>query len=166
MADDASPYKPDKAPKASPASGPARATGGKGKTKPVRELMPLDKLSESLKEKWTLLGMGVYSRNETDGLILLGGTDELIDSFVTLAERNIRVRRALDKLANAGEGVTIFLPMFNMANAIAYNHGVRTGLPLLASIDSYAQKAQAHVDFADDEYDENMDADLDDSPIA
>jgi hypothetical protein len=156
MADDPAPYV-DKTPKR---DAPPKARGTTApKATPVRDLMSFDSLRESLKDKWTALGMAVAYYNEVDGLILIGGTDEFIDSMVTLAERNVRVRRTLNRLANTGEGISVFLPAANMAAAIASNHGAYKG-PLLVSVDSYVSRAQSHVDL-DEPYDESADDDLD-----
>jgi hypothetical protein len=164
MADEPTPYiavgKSDAPPKRGKSNPVGKTAPAK---KPVRELMSIESLNESLKDKWTLIGMGVYRYNAVDGLILIGGTDDFIDSMTALAEKNVRVRRQLDHIANLGEGTTIFLPAANMVFAILANHGLYNG-PLLASIDSYADKAAEHVDLSDGQaasYDEDLDADLD-----
>lgn len=162
--DDAKPYVArDSAPKREPSSARTASGGAKKQPTPIRELMSYEALSESLKDKWTLLGMGIYKYNETDGLILIGATDEIVDSYVNLAKKNVRVRRTLNRFALAGEGIGIALPTFNLVNALLANHGIQTGIPLMASIDSYVARANDHVEVADatTPYDESMDADLD-----
>jgi hypothetical protein len=161
MSDDPAPYVEKTAAPKRDAAPKARADTKKAQT-PIRELMSFDALRESLKDKWTAIGIGVAYYNETDGLILIGGTDEFINSMVQLAERNVRVRRTLNRLANTGEGLSVLLPAANMAAAIASNHGAYNG-PLLVSVASYVARAEDKVDLDGSiaPYDETLDDDLD-----
>lgn len=123
-------YKPpsgDKAPKGRPPKG----ASGKGKAKrpPPKPTMPVDEIREDLLDFMIGTGLVVLSRNEVDGIIIIGGAPDLVDSYCALAEKNPYVHLVLQKFCSGMKGASALTTTIPMVLAIAANHGVAVPTP-------------------------------------
>lgn len=124
-------YKPptgDKAPKGRPPKG---SNGKPGRTKrpPPKPTMPIEEIREDLLDFLVGTGLVVLHRNEVDGIIIIGGAPELVESYCELAEKNPYVHMVLQKFCASVKGASAFTTTIPMVLAIAANHGVAVPTP-------------------------------------
>jgi hypothetical protein len=147
-------YKPPAADKP-PKGGERKARTPKGKKPPrpkPKPTMPVDEIRSELKEFCIGIGMLAMMKNEVDGLIIVGGTPDVVDAWCDLAEKNPYVHIVLQKFCEGGDAAKVLSTTIPLALALAHNHGAYKG-PLPVSPDAYAKKAAEVVEdaLADDD---------------
>ena len=124
-------YKPpsgDKAPKGRPPKG-ASGKAGRSKRPPPKPTMPIEEIREDLLDFMIGTGLVVLHRNEADGIILIGGAPDVVDSYCALAEKNPYVHMVLQKFCSSLSGASALTTTIPMVLAIAANHGVAVPTP-------------------------------------
>lgn len=133
------PPKPDSPPKGAGSTRPPKRGSKPPRSKP-KPTMPVEAIREELKEFAVGVGMLTMMRNEVDGLIIVGGSPDVIDAWCDLAEKNPYVHLVLQKFCEGGDAAKVLSTTIPLALAIASNHGVYNG-PLPVSPDAYVKKA-------------------------
>lgn len=129
--------KADTPPKGAKKAPPKGSKAPRAKPKPT---MPVEAIREELKEFAVGIGMLTMMRNEVDGLIIVGGSPDVVDAWCDLAEKNPYVHIVLQKFCEGGDAAKVLSTTIPLALAIAHNHGAYKG-PLPVSPDAYIQKA-------------------------
>lgn len=163
MADTTIPeYKPksDSAPKGRASS----SSAAKKKRTPPKATVPVEKIREDLTELFVGVGVVTMMRNEIDGLIIVGGSPDIVDAWCDLAEKNPWVHFVLQKFTESGDWAKVASTTLPLVLALASNHGRYNG-PLLVPIEKYVGKAQAVVAEMD-EAQENREAGVSGSTAA
>lgn len=107
------PPKTDTAPKRSPGRPPAAAR--------------LTTLQRGLEANFTAIGMAVFAFNQFDGEAILNGSEDLAKALVNLADRNPKVRAALERMLTGASYTELLLAAGAIALPIAGNHGMIPG---------------------------------------
>ena len=127
MADSTIPeYKPPKADAVPKGRTPKAA---KPKRTPPKPTMPIDEIREELTELFIGMGLIALSRNEVDGIILIGGSPDTIDAWCGLAEKNPYVHMFLQKACATSDLTKVLSTTIPMALALANNHGMNVPTP-------------------------------------
>lgn len=136
-----------KAPKsdAAPKGRPAKAA--KGKRTPPKPTMPIEQIREDLTELFIGMGLVALSRNEIDGIILIGGSPDTIDAWCGLAEKNPYVHMFLQKACTTSDLTKVLSTTIPMALALAQNHGMNVPSP--RPIGYYKKRAEQVIEEQD-----------------
>lgn len=137
-------YKAPKSDAAPKGPGAPKGTTGKSKARNNRPkpkpTMPVDEIRSELTEFMVGIGMLTMMKNENDGLILIGGSLDVVDAWCDLAEKNPYVHIVLQKFCEGGDAAKVISTTVPLALALAANHGIYKG-PLPVPPVKYAEKA-------------------------
>lgn len=159
MADTSIPeYKPpsgDKPPQGRPAP-KGGSKGGKAKRTPPKPTMPIDEIRQELLDFFIGTGLIALTRNEVDGIIIIGGAPDTVDAWCGLAEKNPYVHMTLQKLCTTSDLAKVLGTTIPLVLALANNHGVNVPSPRpLAYYKKRAEEVIEEQELADADAGEN-----------
>ena len=99
-------------------------TDGPPKKRPAQ----LETLRSQLQESFAGIGAMVYLVNQFDGSVLLAKSEATANSLILLAERDPKIRRALQAAMSAQSYLQLAMVLGTVAIPIAWNHGLVKGV--------------------------------------
>jgi hypothetical protein len=106
--------------------------------------MPIEDIRSDLQEFFIGAGLIALSRNEVDGIILIGGSPDTIDAWCGLAEKNPYVHMVLQKFCTTSDLAKVLSTSIPMVLALANNHGVNVPTP--RTFGYYKKRAEAVIE--------------------